>query len=174
MARRGVLAWVTVVLLVAVAGCGRGEGVHTKLKLVARARPSGNADPDAEWAELCRTPGRVAVADWQELWLTPLDKRTFGDAELQQLADDFAGLTSLTDLSLAGTRVTDGGLASLAELPRLRWLNLWGCTDVSDAGLPSLAALRNLRSLTLWGCTGVTDKGAAALGRELPRCEVTR
>jgi hypothetical protein len=86
--------------------------VSTELALLAKNRPS--SDPDAEWAELCETPGPVDVAVGQELSLRPTGPGSFGDPELERLAVDFAD-THLAELDLDGTSVTDAGRAALQE-----------------------------------------------------------
>lgn len=93
-------------------------------------------------------------------------------------------------LNLAGTQVTDDGLAALADLPNLRmlhlektaisdaglahvikcaeltYLNLYG-TKITDAGLGQIASLKKLQKLYLWQ-TAVTDAGVKALKAALP------
>ncbi len=88
---------------------------------------------------------------------------------------------------LAPTPVTDEALASLTEIPALRWLSLQGTnltdemlrhvapltqltrlhlerTGIGDAGLVHLAPLANLEYLNLYG-TKVSDGGIEALGQ---------
>jgi hypothetical protein len=115
----------------------------------------------------------------------------FGDAELARLA---AVAPFIVDAELAGTRVTDAGLAQLksftqlrrlhlertavegrtlaelSELPKLMYLNLCA-TQVSDEALPSLASLASLRQLYLFG-SRVTPAGAEALRAKMPACEI--
>jgi hypothetical protein len=71
-----------------------------------------------------------------------------------------------------------GGMADLADLDRLRNLQLEGCTRVTDAGLAPVSALGNLHLLMLEGCPEITDGGLAhlrGLGRlswlSLARCD---
>ena len=100
-----------------------------------------------------------------EPWLqgnASLAGTNFGDAQLAKLGP--LG-PNLRWLDLAGTRVTDAGLASLAAMPHLVRLHLER-TAVTDAGLESVASLTNLRYLNLYG-TAVTDTGLEAL-RRLP------
>ena len=116
------------------------------------------------------------MAPGQELSLQAGSPSDFGDAELGQLAADFAG-TNLTDLNLSGTDVTDAGLVHLAGLTNLTWLNLGSCPRVTDRGLAPLASLTNLRWLGLaytglMASTGVTDAGVAALKAKLPGCTI--
>lgn len=122
-------------------------------------------------------------------FISGADKIT--DAEL-------ANLAALSDqvfaLNLAGTKVTDAGLASLAKLPNLRilhlektavsdaglahlkglngleYLNLYG-TQVTDAGLSQLEGLKNLKHVYLWQ-SKVTDDGAEKLRKALPTAKV--
>jgi uncharacterized membrane protein len=107
--------------------------------------------------------------------------KDFGDAQLQQLAPlgsnlrwlDLAG-TSVTDAGLARlpampnlvrlhlerTAITDSGLAALAGLVNLEYLDLYG-TEVSDAGLETLEKLPKLKRLYIWR-TKVTPEAATA------------
>jgi mono/diheme cytochrome c family protein len=66
-------------------------------------------------------------------------------------------LKTLTDLNLAGAKITDAQLASLATTPNLTRLHLEN-TPVTDAGLAHLKGLKNLVYLNLFN-TAVTDKG---------------
>ena len=142
--------------------------VRTELTLIAEVRPSG--DPDAEWTFLCKTPGVVKIAAGQELSLSPAWSEFWGsvlydpadlrDAELEQLALDFAG-TNLTRLDLTQTHVTNAGLVHLAGLTRLTRLDLHYCDGVTDAGLAHLAGLTHLTRLRL--PSSVTDAGLVHL-----------
>jgi len=81
-----------------------------------------------------------------------------------------AGLPKLTRLHLERTGITDAGLAHLAGLSNLEYLNLYG-TQVTDAGLAQLAPLANLKKIFLWQ-TAVTADGAAALQAALPNVKI--
>jgi mono/diheme cytochrome c family protein len=113
------------------------------------------------------------------------------DAELANLAPLSAQVYAL---NLAGTKVTDSGLAALAKLPNLRilhlektgvgdaglahvkslatleYLNLYG-TQVTDAGLAQLEGMKNLKHVYLWQ-SKVTDAGADKLRKALPAAKV--
>lgn len=78
----------------------------------------------------------------------------------------------VTRLDLRRTGVTDTGLAQLASLQRLEYLNLYA-TRVTDAGLPHLAALKRLRSLYTWQTT-VTEAGQKQLRTILPHLQRER
>lgn len=71
------------------------------------------------------------------------------------------GLTKLQRLTLEDTRIGDAGLAHLSELTELQALFLQR-TKISDAGLVHLKKLKNLRRLNL-SVTQVTDQGLAHL-----------
>lgn len=81
------------------------------------------------------------------------------------LSDDdipfIAGFDGLHTAVLAGTGITDAGLAELSRLSELRNLTLQR-TNVTDEGVASVARMRNLRQLDL-SETAVTDKGLAKL-----------
>jgi Leucine-rich repeat (LRR) protein len=152
--------------------------------------------------------GRTLVAALKALGLATVDERgdvveidvagtDLGDAELRHLGP----LPSLRTLHLAGTKVTDAGLAELgqlaetgglaglerlylakcnvtdaglrhvARLPRLRALNLYG-TKLTSAGLPLLEELHELRLLSV---TDIRLKPAAVeqLQKKLPRLTIS-
>ena len=81
-----------------------------------------------------------------------------------------AGLENLQWLDLMNTQVGDAGLAQLARLKNLQWLNL-SDTQVGDAGLAHLTGLKNLQRLHLIN-TQVTDAGVAKLKEDLPNCDI--
>jgi internalin A len=107
-----------------------------------------------------------------------------------------AGLKNLRVLDISQTRVSNAGLAPLAELPKLERLSLWRArriddraaehlvrmrslqtldlaeTNVTDATLRQLASLENLRHLYLAGAK-VTPEGVERFKRERPECEVS-
>ena len=82
----------------------------------------------------------------------------FGDAQLARLTK--LG-PNLRWLDLAGTRVTDAGMASLAVMPNLTRLHLER-SGITDAALAQVALLPNLEYLNLYG-TAVTDAGLEPL-----------
>ena len=88
------------------------------------------------------------------------------DAGLAQLAP----LSKLTMLHLERTGVTDAGLAHLKGLENLQYLNLYN-TQVSDAGLDNLKGLERLEKLYLWQ-SQVTPAGADTIKAALPAVEV--
>ena len=115
------------------------------------------------------------------------------DAGLKHLA----GRKSLQTLLLAGTEITDAGLAAPGRARRIagpeplrhegqrrRPVRTWagsaaltrlnlGKTRVTDAGLKHLAGLGALKSLTLAG-SGVTDAGLASLQAALPGVRIAQ
>jgi hypothetical protein len=81
------------------------------------------------------------------------NNRPFGDDDLRALAE----MSQLEHLNLAGTAVTDAGVAELVKhLPRLRSLNLM-FTRTGNETLCALAGRESLRHL--WTGVGVTDDG---------------
>ena len=69
-------------------------------------------------------------------------------------------MPGLTRLHLERTTITDAGLAHLARLAELEYLNLYG-TQVTDAALSHLQPLPRLKQLYLWQ-TKVTPAAVAA------------
>ena len=99
---------------------------------------------------------------------------TAADCRTATVDDDvvknFAGLHSLTSLSLENGQITDEGLAVLKDLPQLTSLNLRRCTNVTVAGLVHLEHLTNLQRLYLL-YTRTTDAGLAPVAK-LPQLRV--
>ena len=77
--------------------------------------------------------------------------------------DDLRALKPLrlAELSLSDTCVTDLGVRSLANFPRLQLLYLER-TAITDDSLPAVTQLRNLFALSLAG-TAVSDRGISQL-----------
>ncbi len=71
-------------------------------------------------------------------------------------------MPKLTKLSIAGSRVTDAGLAAVAGLTELDTLAIHGLTGLKGSGLQHLKALTKVRILNL-GTTGITDEGFAGI-----------
>lgn len=87
-----------------------------------------------------QTPVRV--------WLGSDEGVGFLDHELESLAGPLHSLPRLTALDLAGSPITDAGLAHLHGLTQLEQIDLRG--------------------------TKVTDRGIQSLQQELPRCKIMR
>ena len=117
------------------------------------------------------------VADAQLAMLAPIADQVYelnlaGSKVTDAGLANVAKLKNLRRLHLEKTAVTDAGLAHLKDLTGLEYLNLYG-TAVTDAGLAHLANMKNLRSLYLWQ-TKVTPEGAANLKKTLPSANVNR
>lgn len=107
-----------------------------------------------------------AVGDEQLALLAPLGSHItwlnlagtkVTDAGLAQLAP----LAKVTSLHLERTAIGDAGVKHVEALKEIRYLNLYA-TQVTDAAVESLKALPNLRKLYLWQ-SQVTSAGADAL-----------
>jgi hypothetical protein len=88
--------------------------------------------------------------------------------------DDLAALkdwTSLTNLSLRRTKVTDAGLAHVEKLTGLNYLTITGLPGVTDQGLDHLTGLKKLKRIGLQD-TAVTPAGIAKLKKALPDVEI--
>lgn len=88
-----------------------------------------------------------------------LEGAAFGDTELSALH----GLAALETLRLESTRVSNAGVATLAEFRRLREIDL-ADTQIGDAALTTLADLPALEHLDI-SYTAVTSKGVARLAK---------
>jgi hypothetical protein len=101
--------------------------------------------------------------DQLSLWKTSVT-----DAGIRHLR----GMTTLRNLVLDETRITDAALDDVGQLTNLEeWLGLTH-THVTDAGLPSLAGLRKLKILNLIG-TKVSSEGLEELRKTLPETDVS-
>lgn len=78
--------------------------------------------------------------------------------------------STLTELYIYESRITDSGLKHLAGLVNLKVLELHA-PAVTDAGLEQLTGLKNLLVLKL-GETQVTRAGVERFQRALPQCDV--
>lgn len=81
-----------------------------------------------------------------------------------------AGLPKLTRLHLDNTQIGDAGLTHLVNLEHLEYLNLFN-TKVTDEGLKQLASLKNLQKVFLWQ-SKATPEGAKALEAAIPGLQV--
>ncbi|MFM1918956.1 MAG: hypothetical protein RLZZ303_590 [Candidatus Hydrogenedentota bacterium] len=121
-------------------------------------------------------PEAIAAATQSGVRLAPLDQTSpllqadlkfvpegATDAHLAALAPV---AQNITWLNLAGSKVTDAGLAALAGMPRLTSIHLER-TGITDAGVAQLAGLSNLEYLNFFG-TQVTDASVETL-KALPK-----
>jgi hypothetical protein len=93
------------------------------------------------------------------------------DDDLRNIMKYLVSFNRLRDLTLAGTAVTDAGLAQLCTLSnQLQMLDISN-TSVTDAGLSNLKCLRLLKSLRVRD-TEITQKGAHDLQQALPNCAI--
>jgi hypothetical protein len=120
-----------------------------------------------------------------------LNSEPAGDANLAPLAEvaeqvyslDLAGsnvseggmavlakLKNLSRLQLENSKLTDAGLAHVGSIERLEYLNIYG-TAVTDAGMAHLEGLKHLRKLYLWKAK-VSYDVAMALEKTIPGLEV--
>lgn len=111
-------------------------------------------------------PTTVLARSWDEL-LEAIEQRGLTGLHASgQMTDEVlarvARLDRIEELDLSGSRaISDAGLRHLAEMPRLRSLNLGGC-PIGDPGLPALQRIASLERIVLAG-TDVTDAGVARL-----------
>ena len=113
----------------------------------------------------------LAVPDMDELRalaaLTRLRFASFCDVPLDDVGlGHVCAASTIDNLSLQNTRVTNAGLAQLANLPLLRHLRLKDNPQLGDACVQHLLALVNLDSLQVHE-TSITAAGLAPLV-ELP------
>ncbi len=82
----------------------------------------------------------------------------FYDGDLASLGH----LSGLETLSLCGRGIGDEGVAHLAPLTRIKYLDIGGGTELTDAGLTSLSAMRRLDVLRIYQ-SRISERGLAFL-----------
>jgi hypothetical protein len=175
------------------ANTGRGPGdeagtrdpttreVEVTVPGVWKSRPAG--EDQAAWvsektpAKVTIRPGRVyafdvapGVTDEQLAGLRALrgvplrDLTVAGDRVSDAGVAHIAQLSGVRSLYLSACgRVTDGGLAHLKKVADLERLWVTANGRITDEGMRSVAELTKLRWLSLFGCKGVTDEGVRRL-----------
>jgi YHS domain-containing protein len=91
------------------------------------------------------------------------------DAGLAQVAQ----MPNLVRLHLERTAITDTGIAALASLHELEYLNLYG-TAVSDTALEGLKSLPKLRQVYLWQTEVTPDAAQAFAEARLDREQIAQ
>jgi Leucine-rich repeat (LRR) protein len=132
------------------------------LKDLRRLKVKPSPDP---WRKRDQNPPSIAPAlqlpclESLELWWVPV-----GDAWAARLN----GCPNLRRLYLHSAseyrnRLTDIGVAKIAEFTRMRELTLFNVDDLTDQGVEKLANLKELRILSLSCCDAITDKAVVHL-----------
>lgn len=135
----------------------------TSLAVLVLTRPAGERD----WQEFDRGPGYFTIPDGFE---AGIKIKSINDADLKRLVEDLSGLTCLRMLDLAENRnVTDEGLKTLPLLAQLTELNLSSCY-ISNDGMPFVAELPRLKRLNLAYCSRLSAASARSL-RKMTRLE---
>ncbi|XP_046825969.1 F-box/LRR-repeat protein 2-like [Vespa crabro] len=90
-------------------------------------------------------------------------------ADCYQISDEavesmFEFLTTLTDLSLEKTAITDKSLLAMVEhgVTAIEYLDLRYCHGITDYGLMLLRPLRSMKRLWILGCRSITERGLAS------------
>ena len=102
--------------------------------------------------------------------LRTLDFRGGVLATEMHLTDE--GLAQVSSLDLprlealtfgCSAKITDAGLAHIAQMHTVTYLSFTACPRITDAGLPQLLTMTNLTDLDLRGCSGITSQGIQRL-----------
>ena len=131
-------------------------GMTAAAVLVLLARPSWQRDKDLHFLEQAGAvfDTRTQTPKWMKLVGSTLDAAAI---------DSLARVTTLEDLVLDESNVTDDDLAALVTLADLRRLSLVH-TAITDKGLSHLSGLPRLKTLVLDSSYRVTDDGLVAVG----------
>jgi hypothetical protein len=152
------------------------------------------ANGESAWSLAAEVPGEVLAEPGRVCRLAGHPDTADGDLEkLSALAGlpgleaiDLAGCAAVTDaglmhlarlrglkgVGLAGTQVTDSGVALLlARFPELEELSLAGAANVSEVAMPHLMRLRRLKSLALPPAAD-TAEVRAEFAKRRPMCRL--
>ncbi|MGB7159930.1 MAG: c-type cytochrome domain-containing protein, partial [Tepidisphaeraceae bacterium] len=138
-----------------------GSSVAPTSQPVVSTEPAPLDSLSGEIAKLTTSLGIViepVAIEQPWLAINAAPAKAFGDAELTQLKPL---ALNIAVLNIAGTKVTDEGLAALASMPNLQRLRLER-TGVTDDGMKHLSKLSKLNYLNLYG-TPITDAGLKPL-----------
>jgi uncharacterized membrane protein len=133
---------------------------QTDPRLIVSVYSVGTELGDEQLATLWTAGAQVSSLDLQDAGID--------DSDLEGIA----ALAELHSLRLSRNQVTDAGVRTLTQLPRLEVLNVYGNGGIGDAAVETLAAMRALSAVYLWE-TGVTPEGAARLMDARPDLAVT-
>lgn len=151
---QSMLCLVCVALVLGQGGCDAIKSVAEK---PAEPAPVPQVTPSAPPA----TPAPAPVSKTPEQIISEflaLSSPEKNDDNLKQVAELKEGLDAISTLDLSRSGVTDVGMKSLVAFPKLVELNLTE-TKVTSGGLASVAEVKSLRSLTLARMRGVDDQG---------------
>ncbi len=98
------------------------------------------------------------------------DNRQFDDSALKDIARYREYLTTLTDLSLTGTSVTDNGVLILSDFPNVERLYL-SQLDITDRSLGLFYKLKKLTYLDVRG-TKISSNYIRTLRSSFPKCVI--
>ena len=155
----GVASLFWMVLILAGTGCDAIQSVNTdkppEVAVPAPVTPAPVTPPPMTPeppAPVVKTPQQIIK---EFLALSTVERR---DAHLTQLAGLPEGLDAITTLDLSRSGVSDDGMKTLTAFPQLTELNI-AETRISNIGLASVAEAKSLRTLTLVNLVGVDDSG---------------
>jgi hypothetical protein len=149
-------------------GFGRGSTDETGTRQTAprevevsvpgqwKSRPAGK--DKAAWISE-KTPGKVVIKS----------DHVYAFEAARDITDEqLAGLKALKDvplrnLTVASARMTDAGMAHIAQLSSVRNLYLSACGRVTDEGLVHLKKMADLEQLWVTANTRITDAGMKSL-----------
>lgn len=97
---------------------------------------------------------------------------TAGNGVTDRTAVALANCKKMKDIRLPTTHITDQGVASLASLVDLTYLDLQSNRGITDKSVEALSKLQKLETLILLN-TGMTPQGLARLRATLPKTQIS-
>jgi hypothetical protein len=88
-----------------------------------------------------------------------------------RICNQIVVLQETKKLSITQAQITDRGVADIAKLQNVVFLNLNGCTAITDQSVPILGQMVGLKELWL-SQTGITSAGVQSLRMLLPHCTI--
>ena len=138
----------------------------TEQEIVLYTIPCGEVSSRwLDWQEFDRGPGIFRIPAGYYLGVRA---QGLHDAEIRKLAEELQPAECLRYLNLTENRGISGdGMAAVARLRQLRYLNIGAC-DLNNQAMAFLPALVNLEYLNLGYCNRITEKTAAYV-QKLPK-----
>jgi serine/threonine protein kinase len=107
----------------------------------------------------------------RRLQVLNLDHTHITDQGIHQIVRTFAKTRSLEELDIAGTLVTDKGIADISRLPSLKTLSISGL-GITDSSVARLERMVTLKKLLIQNCNKISESAKTRLKLKLNDTQV--